>query len=225
MTPYDVLGVNANATPEEITDAYRHLAKQYHPDRNPGDEIAAAHYARVGDAYELLKDQTRRAAYDRDGTTKAARNQHQELLSVLVPVMMSAIQQTAEWGGGLRDCDLIFKMKEKVDETLRQIEVQHTSLKRGEESLECVMGRFEGDPEDLLNQAVACQLAGLRETLSSVREEMDRQRRALAYLKNIKYRRDGSAVGGMLPNDPKNTKAKKPKMLAMELPDASPTGD
>ena len=54
--PYKVLGVSPNATDEEIKQAYRRLAKKYHPDRNPGDETAAKKMQEVNAAYEQIKN-------------------------------------------------------------------------------------------------------------------------------------------------------------------------
>ena len=54
--PYQILGVDRNATDEEIKRAYRRLAKQYHPDRNPGDAEAARKMQEVNAAYEQIKN-------------------------------------------------------------------------------------------------------------------------------------------------------------------------
>ena len=54
--PYKILGVSPNASDEEIKRAYRNLAKQYHPDRNPGDEVAAKKMQQVNAAYEQIKN-------------------------------------------------------------------------------------------------------------------------------------------------------------------------
>ena len=54
--PHKVLGVSPNATDEEIKQAYRRLAKQYHPDRNPGDAEAARKMQQINDAYEQIKN-------------------------------------------------------------------------------------------------------------------------------------------------------------------------
>jgi curved DNA-binding protein CbpA len=62
--PYITLGVSRLADPDEIHRAYRGLAKRFHPDTNPGNADAAAHFALVADAYELLTDDARRRAYD-----------------------------------------------------------------------------------------------------------------------------------------------------------------
>lgn len=54
--PYKVLGVSPDASDDEIKQAYRRLAKQYHPDRNPGDEVAAKKMQEVNAAYEQIKN-------------------------------------------------------------------------------------------------------------------------------------------------------------------------
>jgi curved DNA-binding protein CbpA len=62
--PYDVLGIGTGATGADITRAYRRLAREVHPDSRPGDPAAAAEFQAVSDAYGLLSDPARRAAYD-----------------------------------------------------------------------------------------------------------------------------------------------------------------
>lgn len=57
--PYKVLGVSRDATDDEIKQAYRKLAKKYHPDRNPGDQEAAKKMQQVNAAYEQIKDPAR----------------------------------------------------------------------------------------------------------------------------------------------------------------------
>ncbi|HEX3861112.1 MAG TPA: J domain-containing protein [Stellaceae bacterium] len=61
--PYDILGVAPNASFAEIHTAFRHLAMEWHPDRNR-DPAATARFQEILAAYELLKDPLRRAAYD-----------------------------------------------------------------------------------------------------------------------------------------------------------------
>jgi len=64
---YEVMGVPKNATDDEIKKAYRKLAKQYHPDLNPGDKTAEAKFKEVNEAYEVLSDKDKKARYDQFG--------------------------------------------------------------------------------------------------------------------------------------------------------------
>jgi DnaJ-class molecular chaperone len=65
QTPYDLLGVKPDASADEIRKAYRKLAKQFHPDINPGKPEAEARFKEISAAYDLLSDSDKRARYDR----------------------------------------------------------------------------------------------------------------------------------------------------------------
>lgn len=64
---YDVLGAARGASKDELKRAYRKLAMQYHPDRNPGDAEAEQRFKELNEAYDVLKDDDKKAAYDRFG--------------------------------------------------------------------------------------------------------------------------------------------------------------
>jgi len=64
---YEILGVGRNADEKELKAAYRKLAKQLHPDANPGDKTAEHKFKEISEAYDVLRDSQKKAAYDRFG--------------------------------------------------------------------------------------------------------------------------------------------------------------
>jgi len=64
---YNILGVSRNASEREIKQAYRRLARQYHPDVNPGDKSAEAKFKEINEAHEVLSDKEKRKKYDQFG--------------------------------------------------------------------------------------------------------------------------------------------------------------
>ena len=69
MDFYVILGVERGATVADVKRAYKRLARRYHPDINPGDRMAEAHFRQIAQAYETLIDPDRRRRYDATGTT------------------------------------------------------------------------------------------------------------------------------------------------------------
>jgi molecular chaperone DnaJ len=67
---YEILGVGKSATPEEIKKAYRKVAIQYHPDKNPGDKAAEEKFKEAAEAYEVLSDADKKSQYDRFGHSR-----------------------------------------------------------------------------------------------------------------------------------------------------------
>ena len=64
---YSVLGVSRNSSPEELKKAFRQLALQHHPDRNPGDKSAEDKFKEINEAYSVLSDTQKREQYDTFG--------------------------------------------------------------------------------------------------------------------------------------------------------------
>ena len=65
---YEVLGVNRNATNDELKKAYRKLALKYHPDKNQGDKTAEQRFKEAANAYDVLSDPKKREMYDLRGS-------------------------------------------------------------------------------------------------------------------------------------------------------------
>ena len=68
---YEVLGVNENTAADDIKKAYRKLAVQYHPDKNPGNKEAEDKFKRIAEAYDTLGDESKKAQYDRSRNRKS----------------------------------------------------------------------------------------------------------------------------------------------------------
>src|SRR6187549_2614611 len=64
---YEILGVNKTASADEIKKAYRKVAMQFHPDKNPGDKAAEDKFKEAAEAYEVLSDAQKRGRYDQFG--------------------------------------------------------------------------------------------------------------------------------------------------------------
>ena len=71
---YEILGVSKGATADEIKKAYRKVAMQYHPDRNPGDKAAEEKFKEAAEAYEILSDTDKKTQYDRYGHAGVSSN-------------------------------------------------------------------------------------------------------------------------------------------------------
>jgi curved DNA-binding protein len=66
MTHYEVMGIKPTATQAEIKEQYRHLARLYHPDKDPGNKVAERKFKELTEANEVLSHPKKRAAYDRE---------------------------------------------------------------------------------------------------------------------------------------------------------------
>jgi molecular chaperone DnaJ len=160
---YDVLGVGRDATPEQIKKAYRRLALQYHPDRNPDDPQATAIFKEAAEAYEVLGDAEKRQRYDRYGRAGLRGAGLHEWTSV--EEIFSAFSDI--FGGGSIFGDFFGataaqaqrarSLRVSLEVTLEEVlaGTQKTlSLRRGEVCSECE-GR--GAPEDGVRTCAACK--------------------------------------------------------------------
>ena len=75
---YAVLGVKKDATEKEIRQAFRRLARQYHPDVNPNNKEAEEHFKEINEAYEVLSDPEKRKRYDEMGADWERYQQYQQ---------------------------------------------------------------------------------------------------------------------------------------------------
>src|SRR6266704_6163900 len=133
---YEVLGVGRNASAEEIKRAYRKLAVKFHPDKNPEDPHAEEKFKELGEAYDVLMDADKRAAYDRFGHAAFAqgggfgRGGFHDPFDIFREVFGGAsggIFETFFGGGGAREdrqrgADLRYDMQIKLEEAAFGVE-------------------------------------------------------------------------------------------------------
>ena len=196
MTLYDVLGVAPDASSDEIHRAYRELAKTYHPDRNAGDENAKHQFNRISDACDVLSDPLRRREYDETGKTKQHRDTDQDMLGVVVPHFLQAINDAANGFNGIETTDLVLVTRRKIEEQLRMAEEAHERMTKDVKTLETVHSRLEvTEGPNLLAESVASGVRQLQGNIECCKADMDRFTRALAWLKNYKYKFSGYPFG------------------------------
>lgn len=128
---YLILEISPNASLKEIKASFRRLARQYHPDLNPNDLIAAERFKQISQAYDILSDATKRRRYDRD--YPAYRQQQNSSTQTLIPktakeYYLRAIQQSQakEYTKAIEDYSKAIELDSKfIDAYLKRCEVRN----------------------------------------------------------------------------------------------------
>jgi hypothetical protein len=177
LDPFAVLGLSKGATPACIRGAYRKLATQYHPDKNPGDPEALARYKRVVTAYEALTGR------------KAPDNANAEAAGVLAQCLQVVLATLTEKGQDVSQHDLVAYLRQCLDENLGEMRKQKDIAVRQIEALEDVVDRWEHDGGDtLLADLAQSNLDVLRAHNDKLTRKLDLYRRAKELLKGYRYR-------------------------------------
>ena len=111
---YEVLGVSRNATQEELKKAYRKLTFQYHPDRNPGNKEAEEKFKEAAEAYNVLRDENKRARYDQFGFEGVGQGQGftntSDIFSQFGDIFSDLFGFGATQGGAMQGSDLRYAL-------------------------------------------------------------------------------------------------------------------
>ncbi|MDB3952714.1 molecular chaperone DnaJ [Alphaproteobacteria bacterium] len=133
---YEVLGVSRDSDADGLKKAYRKLAMQYHPDRNPENEKAEANFKEVNEAYEILKDDDKRAAYDRfghqafeggsSGSSSDFSGGFSDIFDEMFGDFMGGNRRGGRQGGASRGGDLRYNLTISLEDAFngRQLEIR-----------------------------------------------------------------------------------------------------
>jgi curved DNA-binding protein CbpA len=146
--PYAVLGIDRSASAAEIRAAYRALVARYHPDLhhgNPLEALAGERMAEINQAYELLSDPDRRAAFDRDGAHPARTG-----AGAAPPRRNAGVPQVAKWGLLILALPLL----------IRGVVALVRAIAGMEGELFGVLGALRGTPAELVLALLAGALLG-----------------------------------------------------------------
>ena len=124
---YEVLGVERRASSAQITEAYRKLAVKFHPDKNPGDEQAAARFKEAARAFEVLSDADLRGRYDRYGHAGDRVVVVVSAMGHQTDILVDLARQIAERPSA-REMDMLLSTGEQVSVALFAMAIQSLGL-------------------------------------------------------------------------------------------------
>lgn len=159
MTLYDTLGLQPDATADDIKKAYRRLAMQHHPDRR-GDK---ADFQKVKEAYEVLSDPDRRAQYDKDGTVdikSPLRQQAEHFLPSVAEAVFNACPDPDKF-------DLVAAMKSEMAQARLLLVPEQMALNDMERKLKKALKRFKRKNGENFIAAL------LQERIDSIKRQAD----------------------------------------------------
>jgi curved DNA-binding protein CbpA len=168
LDPYHQLGVDRDADAATIKQAYRRKAQEAHPDRNPDDPHATTRFQLIQEAYDILGDDERRAAFDQDGTTKKP-NGPERAMGMIAGTLAKVFEQ-ADKEGYLADPR--FMIVDSLNDALEQMSRAATVRKRGTEGVIAALEaqrkrvKFKGRGQNLILDVLDDQIERARAKLT-----------------------------------------------------------
>jgi curved DNA-binding protein CbpA len=196
---YAILGVERNATQEEITKAFRKQVKRHHPDRGGDREL----FEKIQHAHEILNDPEKRAHYDQTGDTSNDRRDTSDkqiiemLHSLLMQTILELTAKDGAWGGAATPAvtqnNLLEVMKAKLLQGIRGFEEQKAGLNRqlravNETSLR--LSPKQKNETSIFGELLQVQATTVERLLKSNQANIDMTQQAIAFLDRYTYRVD-----------------------------------
>lgn len=177
---YDLLGVEPTASAYELRAAYRRRAKEFHPDRNPGNPAAADLFARLASAYATLRDPALRAEYDRTGNfSEPSAAEIQRNTAKLMRDVLDSIIQSAE--RPISEIDVVKRMKSLLREGLAKIRDLKVTEERFIRDYEVLLKRIKrkDEKENVFADLITEKLILRRKQAKILQTELEYGDRAL----------------------------------------------
>jgi curved DNA-binding protein CbpA len=191
---YEILDLHPSASAAAVEQAYRELAREHHPDRNPGDPGARARFQAVQDAYDVLSDPDRRARYDTTGDTAPLPTTDSEaahLTRVLSATFVAAVRELLQMGVRLDETDVVAHMRGLLDATRGELRGKRAEADRVRAGLKEAVERFRvDDGENLLAEIARVHLGQLEGQVAELDAEAARMEAAQEHLRRYRYQHD-----------------------------------
>lgn len=187
MNPYKVLGIKKNASQDQIVKAYRKKARQYHPDRNPGNtEEAETKFKEVQLAYECLSDPLSRKHYDNTGEVKPTKSIDDALFNILGNTFQHILKAVFEFQLVPGCLDLLGAMLERLRLTELEMKDDVKEITKALDQIRDIKKRIT-DKNGQLLKIVEMEEAATEGMLDKVKERLERIDAARAYINDMDY--------------------------------------
>jgi len=187
---YQTLGIQTDATEEEIKNAYRNKAKETHPDKNDGDDRG---FAEVNRAYEVLSDPEKRKRYDETGDDKE-RNIQQEVTSVILGYAMSWIDQVNDEKSQNMVDFIKTSISAKRISAMQALEMAKKDIKKYRNALERIK-RKDGKM-NMIGMALTDSIERLEAMIPGINHNIDLLKLAMEEADNYSYLTDARTEMG-----------------------------
>jgi curved DNA-binding protein CbpA len=187
---YEILGIAKDATQEEIKKKYRKLSKEHHPDKGGDGKL----FAEITEAYQVLSDPDKRAAYDRGEYVSNERNPEELARMRLAALFDSAISGTYFEEAKRRD--IITDLKAALKKTKKTAERDVKALRDRIKVLGEISKRLSGK-DDLLNQVVDNNKRSVHRAIEGTKAEIEQLKLLIELCDDYKYNTTSEFTGGI----------------------------
>ncbi len=181
MNPYEELGLNADATPEEIKKAYQKKAQKAHPDKATGDVVV---FKKLKEAYEILSDAERREEFDKTGNTDAPPDVNGRALAELAGLLGQVISQV-----DVDYNDIVELMQNEIESVIQQSEA---AIKKNETDIKKYLGvikrtKVKGNKENMMAGMVQAFILQRNQVITANQKNIVMYKRMLELLADYDY--------------------------------------